>query len=243
MCQTRLASCNNAQIDFENHSLVVSIRPTGTPGVVLLFEPESAMPSALMNATYLTALRTAAGSAAAFSALSKEIETSSTPTDETPKSIVVFGAGLQAELHILCFCAIQAFETIYISNRTFENAETLATRLRLDPRIGETKLVAISPSQIVESIQKSRVIITTTPSREALFDGHCVASGTFIAAVGSFSPEMKELDSATMSRSRIVADNPEEVLRTSGECSDRLKYILLSFSLIIFHCRRFRGPE
>ena len=62
---------------------MVSVRPTGTPGVVMLFEPgmfpmidrfrsgnddlicppEIAMPTALMNATYLTALRTAAGSA------------------------------------------------------------------------------------------------------------------------------------------------------------------------------------
>ena len=76
------------------------------------------MPTALMNATYLTALRTAAGSAVGerlfFLWNGKEWSFSNHfilafdfLADSEEKSLVVFGAGLQAELHIYCFCSVR----------------------------------------------------------------------------------------------------------------------------------------
>lgn len=190
---------------------VVSVRPSGTPGIVMLFEPDTAMPSALMNATYLTGLRTAAGSAVAFDMLGPQAD---------GMQMTVFGAGLQAELHIRCFCAVRSFRRVAIVNRTHAKAEQLADALRSDPQLQGVLFEAVPPERVAENLQQSSTVVTATPSREALFDSAHLRSGTFVAAVGSFTPEMRELDAGLMSRSRIVADNPEEVLRTSGDFVD-----------------------
>ena len=95
---------------------VVSVRPANTdrglptvPATIMTFDEHTGMATAVMNATYLTGLRTAAGSAAATRAVFRyraaAAESLGTP-HASPQSLCVLGAGLQAELHIRAIFAV-----------------------------------------------------------------------------------------------------------------------------------------
>lgn len=138
---------------------VVSVRPNNAniglptvPGTIMTFDEKTAAPAAVMAATYLTALRTAAGSAAATRALLKQRP----PPGGDPTSLAVFGAGLQGELHILALktilprecessmstvlsrpiyldcvlgCHLPGINTIHIINRSAPRIERLVAKL------------------------------------------------------------------------------------------------------------------
>ncbi len=189
---------------------VVSVRGGGVPAVTLLCDTHTGLPTALMNATYLTALRTAAGSALACRLLCE---------DKTGLTMTVFGAGLQAEMHARVMSTVRRFNRVVIVNRTVEKAELLAKKLRdvLENGVA-VESVALGDSESVNScVANSQCIVTATDAKCALFDGSFVRCGTFFAAVGSYSLTMRELDDVVIRRSTIVADDPAEVLRTSGD--------------------------
>lgn len=114
----------------QNHSL-----PT-IPAQVLLVDPETSQPLVLMDATYLTLLRTAAGSGVATRFLARK----------DIKKLVIFGAGNQAQSHLevnysSAATYLQAMLTerpsiqeVVILNRTHEKALKLVQELKADPR-------------------------------------------------------------------------------------------------------------
>jgi ornithine cyclodeaminase/alanine dehydrogenase-like protein (mu-crystallin family) len=189
---------------------VVSVRSGSVPGVIMLFDSASGLPSALMNATYLTALRTAAGSAVACDLLCERRE---------KMTLTVFGSGLQAEMHVLTFASVRSFTRVNIVNRSAENGQRLAEKIRSE--LGDkvaVEVVALSESaKVRQCVAQSHCVVTATNSKEALFDGAALQRGTFVAAVGSYTTQMRELDDTLIRRATIVADDPAEVLRTSGD--------------------------
>ena len=189
---------------------VVSVRSTGVPGVLLLFDPVSGHPSALMSATHLTGLRTAAGSALAASLLAPP----------RPSHLTVFGAGLQAELHAAALLSVlPTIDSISLVGRSPAPLEALVARLRaFFPASVRVASVASSDAKgVSDAVAMADVVVTATPSREALFDGRLLKRGVLVCAVGSFSPTMRELDAACMERATCAADDPTAVMRTAGE--------------------------
>jgi len=212
---------------------VVSVRETGTPATILLFDTVSGTPTALMNATYLTALRTAAGSAVAL-----ELATDS----KASHTLTVFGAGLQAELHIRCFAAIRRLGAVHLVNRNVSRAETLASRLRNDEALkGVSIVVAASSDDVPAALQKSSLVVTATGATNSLFDGRLLQPKTFVAAVGSFQPHMRELDETVLKRAFSIADTPDGVRKTTGEFAD--EDIAIGASLGELVCGEKKIPE
>ena len=179
---------------------VVAAYSSGTPGVILLLDTQTGLPRALFCATYLTALRTAAGSAVAADILGgKEASTAT-----------IFGAGLQAELHILCLRVVRpSIKRFFVINRRYERAQILAGKL--------SNVWAKERTDAKACVEQSDIIVTATPSQEPLFDGSWIKPGTFIAAIGSYTRQMRELDSYTVQHAKIIADTPDEAYETSGD--------------------------
>jgi ornithine cyclodeaminase/alanine dehydrogenase-like protein (mu-crystallin family) len=67
------------------------------------------------------------------------------------------------------------------------------------------------------AIAEADVICTATTSSTPVFDGKELKSGTHINAVGSFTPEMQELDAETVKKSRVVVDAIEAALDEAGD--------------------------
>ena len=146
---------------------VVSVRDGAVPGLILLFDAVSGLPTALMSATFLTGLRTAAGSAVALDLLANK---------EATKTLTVFGAGLQAELHAECFAhVLKRLSQIFIVNRSQEKASLLAEKLRAKLKISVSVVDSSNSAAVEAAVSQSQCIVTATTSNKALFNGKCIA--------------------------------------------------------------------
>ena len=146
---------------------------------------ETGLPVCMMDATYLTALRTAAGSAVATDVLASK----------DAKVLVVFGSGWQAEFHIEMMLAVRKITTVYIINRTKENAEKLAEGSCIVSYIHSAAirsrhngLDVLVNYPLEEVIPQADIIVTATNSHTPLFSGELLPKNkrVHINAVGSY---------------------------------------------------------
>eukprot|EP01127_Copromyxa_protea_P005772 TRINITY_DN15630_c0_g1_i1.p1 TRINITY_DN15630_c0_g1~~TRINITY_DN15630_c0_g1_i1.p1 ORF type:complete len:337 (-),score=65.84 TRINITY_DN15630_c0_g1_i1:48-1058(-) len=193
---------------------LVSIRPNNPknhnlptiPAQVLLVHPETSQPMVLMDATYLTLLRTAAGSGVATRLMARpDIE-----------KLVVFGAGNQALSHIEAMITERpTIKTIVILNRSHENAEKFVASLKADPKY---KHLNISASQnSTEALKGALLIVTCTGSHEPLFNGDDVENGAHLNLIGSHFPHAREVDSKLIKKSKVVIDETNGAFAEAGD--------------------------
>jgi ornithine cyclodeaminase/alanine dehydrogenase-like protein (mu-crystallin family) len=185
---------------------LVSIAPAnperGLPriqGVVVLFDPVSLTPLALIDGAALTTLRTPAVSALAVRHVAAA----------DARRLVVFGSGPQADGHIAAMLAVRSIEDVVIVGRDTGKAEALAERW---VRPG----LAVRAGSAAEVADADLVVCATT-AREPLFDGGLVRPGACVVAVGSHEPTARELDTALVQRSRIVVEDVTTALREAGD--------------------------
>jgi ornithine cyclodeaminase/alanine dehydrogenase-like protein (mu-crystallin family) len=149
-----------------------------------------------------------------------------------PCTLVVFGAGKQIEAHIdLHLAAFPSIMICIIVNRTI-NHRVLALFARLRPRYtdSEIRFSAITPTGEIfgttgdhnltfkESVHSADIICTATSSTAALFPSDWVRNGTHINLIGSFAPDMCEVDSDLIHRaSRVVVDSRDACSIEAGE--------------------------
>jgi len=182
---------------------VVSVRPeSGVPAATLLMDSLSGLPSALMSSTYLTGLRTAAGSVAcmkALAALWKPLFFLGGPKRESEKDsicrLLIFGAGLQAELHAVCMVkTFPLISSVVLCNRSSQRAHRLQEALSSRPEFLGVSVSVVEHTDslnLQQALSSSRFVVTSTPSEAPLFDGRHLSPGTFIAAIGSYTPQMR----------------------------------------------------
>ena len=164
-------------------------------------------------ATYLTATRTAAGSALATEmALSNHDKIKDL-------TLVVFGAGLQAEMHIKCIKFVVNINKVIIVNRTIERAEKLkelilneqpAQDAETKGLISDISVVLLSDEKEVQNaVSSADVIATTTNTCTPLFRGKLPKPGCHINGVGSYTPNMEEVDDDLIKRCEVLIDTKE----------------------------------
>jgi len=189
---------------------VVSVRANNpaqglpmVPATILSLNAATGQVQGVVAATYLTAARTAAGSALSTVLLQDHIQ-----------RVTVFGAGLQARMHIQALYAAlheQPIPHVTIVNRTLINAQALADQIRDEHQWATTtSAVALDDSLgVAEALSKTQVIYTTTNTMTPLFDASCVAPGTHIAGVGSYTPQMQEVSARMVDQCRVLMDTPD----------------------------------
>ncbi|KAI9451822.1 NAD-P-binding protein [Lactarius psammicola] len=179
----------------------------GIPASTLVLDEKTGATKALVNARSLTALRTAAGSVLATVLLH--------PPATTTKfqHLVAFGAGLQIRSHIQQLLATYpSIVHITIVNRTLNDRLTaLLGDLRLE--YPKATFVALSSSSndderraplIEAAVRQADCICCATSSTGPLFPSEWVRPGTHIILVGSYKPEMAEVDTALIRRARVI---------------------------------------
>lgn len=173
--------------------------------IVSLVDPETGQPLALMDGTYLTALRTGAVSGAAADLLAR------------PESRVLaaIGAGAQGITQIAAVCAVRPIERVIAVDVNAPALERLRQQLRNDwPEI-ESRLETTTDAGA--AVREADVICTATTSRTPVFRDEDVRPGTHISAVGAYTPEMQELPAETVARATVVVDAVEAALAEAGD--------------------------
>jgi ornithine cyclodeaminase/alanine dehydrogenase-like protein (mu-crystallin family) len=179
------------------------------PAIVLMLDAATGQPRALVDGTYLTALRTGAASGLATDLLARL----------DARVVAIFGAGGQAAHQLEAICAVRPIERVWIVNRTRAHAERLAEQVRAWPpalRPREARVAGLG-DEARAAVEGADVIATATSAREPLFPGAWVQSGTHVNAIGAFTPDARELPADLVARARIVVDQRVAALAGAGD--------------------------
>ena len=170
--------------------------------LVVVVDATTGAPLAVMDGTYLTALRTGAASGAATDLLARQ----------DARTVAIFGAGAQGRTQLEAVCAARSIEEAWVYDALEEQAETYAAemseRLALPVRVAETAS---------EAARQADVICTATTSCTPVFDDGDVRPGTHINGVGAYTPQMQEVPAETVLRARVVIDHHEASLAEAGD--------------------------
>jgi ornithine cyclodeaminase len=171
-------------------------------GVVMLFDAKTGKPLMLFDALEITAIRTAAASAVATKLLSRK----------DSSTLAIIGSGEQAKRHIESIMLIREIKQINISSRKEENAK------KLGEQASEQYNIPVKVfTDVKEAVANADIICTVTASKEPVIKDEWIANGTHINAVGSSTPMARELDTATILRSKLFADCYESIYKEAGD--------------------------
>ncbi|MGI9284507.1 MAG: ornithine cyclodeaminase family protein [Pseudomonadales bacterium] len=170
-------------------------------GVYVLFDAANGEPKLLLDAKVLTTMRTAAASALASTFLSR-------PDSRT---LLMIGTGALAPQLIRAHAAVRPIELVYLWGRERAKAESLADML------GEERFSVVPVESVSERIAAADIVSCATLSSEPLIDGKVLVPGQHVDLVGSFQPDMREADDATISRCSVFVDHYEGALTETGD--------------------------
>src|SRR5690349_30764 len=173
-------------------------------GLVTLFDGETGVPTAILDASAITAVRTAAVTAVATGALAR-------PDAAT---LAVLGAGTQARAHLRALAGVRAFERVRVYAPTTAHAEDVAAEASTAGLAGVSVTVAASAQ---EALRDADVVVTVTNAREPVLRREWLKPGAHLNAVGASSPQNREIDTATVAASALFCDSRESLQNEAGE--------------------------
>lgn len=170
--------------------------------IVVLNDPRTGAPLAIMDGAYLTAVRTGAVSGVATKYLA----------NPDSKTVGMMGAGVQARTQLWAVSEVIKIENVKIYD-TIENSaksfvRDMSKKFDFDIQIVNTPR---------EAVENSDVIITSSTSKNPVLDGNWLKEGAHINAIGSHTPDAREIDDITIKNSKIVVDSKEAILKECGD--------------------------
>ncbi len=176
-------------------------------GVIVLHDGKTGEPTVIMDGNLPTAIKTGAATGAATDALARK----------DVRSVGLIGAGYQAVWQLEAVCEVRPqIREILVFDIDQERARAFAKRMRAFLSRFHVRIIQIESSE--EAVRERDIIVTVTTSTIPVFDGNWLREGTHINAVGSFTPEMQELDETTIIRAeKIVTDVREDALEMVGD--------------------------
>lgn len=171
-------------------------------GSVMLFSAETGELIALMNASAITAIRTAGVSGVATELLARE----------DVSELAIIGSGVQARAHIEAMACVRPIKRARVASFRFENSRKFADEL------GPRYLFPIEPVESVEAaVRGADVIVTATTAAEPILKREWISPGAHLNVVGSSISTTREVDSATMAAAGLFVDRRESTINEGGD--------------------------
>ena len=161
---------------------------------ILLNDPQTGAPLAVMDGRLITEMRTAAVSAAATKLLAQP----------NAKILAILGSGVQARSHAEALRLVRQFEEIRVWSPNKSHAEQFAKEIGAKAMSAEA------------AVRDADVVVTATSSRMSILRGAWLRPGCHVNAVGACRPDWRELDDDAM-RNVIFIDSREAALKESGD--------------------------
>lgn len=180
-------------------------RERGIPvihALVVLLDPTSGAPRAVLDGEWLTALRTGAATGVAAELL----------TPAGVEVLGVIGAGPQARTQIEAVAAVRTLREVRICSRGGASARALARELSEG---GMTGVRAVSTPG--EATRGAQIVVTATDSLDPVLDEGALEPRVLISAVGGYRRDMQEVPTSVVARARVVVDQVEAALREAGD--------------------------
>jgi ornithine cyclodeaminase len=173
-------------------------------GIVLLSGSVTGEPLAVLNASALTEIRTAAVSAVATDLLAS-------PDADV---LAIIGTGVQARAHLLAITATRRLAQVRIAGRHPDQAARFAADLAPFLPAG-TELLACA--DVPEAVRAAGIVVTATSATQPVVRREWLSPGTHLNAVGACLPDARELDTATVADSAFFCDSRDSVIAEAGD--------------------------
>ena len=170
-------------------------------GIVTLFDGEIGVPTAILDASAITEVRTAAVTAVATRLFARE----------DARVLAILGAGVQAKAHLDSLLGVRQFDRIRVYAPTEAHARRLVARA---PAGGPPVTVSASAQ---DAVRGADVVVTSTSSREPVLSREWLAPGAHVNAVGASTPAAREIDVETVAASALFCDSRESLRNEAGE--------------------------
>ena len=154
-------------------------------GLIALFDRETGAPLAIMDATLVTAVRTAGASMLSVDAMARPGR----------KIATVIGGGVQAREHVRLLGAMDGIEEIHVVARRADVAQSIAN---------DSALAKVA-TDLEAAVRSSDIVCLTTSSPTAVIDAGWVKAGAHVTSVG-FAPPGSELPLALIERARVCVE-------------------------------------
>ncbi len=171
-------------------------------GVVLLFEATHGALTAILDASSVTAIRTAAVSGVATRALA----------NPDAGDLAILGSGVQAVTHLDAMAAVRTLRRVRVYSR---NAANVARFIK--DTAGRHGVTAEAVDSVEAALLGADLICTVTSARQPIVERRWVADGAHLNVVGASLPGAREIDSDTVAVARLYADRRESLLNESGD--------------------------
>jgi len=182
----------------------------GHQSVILLYDPATGVPLAVMDGNYLTVVRTGAVGAIATKYLARA----------DSRIVAVVGCGVQGRIQLDALRQVLNIEQVRCCGRTAESTRAFAAHCA---RIG---VDAAPCGSVREAVQKADVVVTATPSFQPVVENAWVHAGVHINAIGADTEGKHEIDQHILGRAKVVVDSWPQALKL-GECQHAVRDGLL----------------
>lgn len=176
------------------------------PAKMVLLDGETGEVCCIMDGTYLTQLRTGAASGAATDVLA----------NKDARTAILFGTGGQAAAQLEAILTVRKLESVKVVDINLERAREFADKMQDVLQSYGARIEACDSSSC--PVADADIITAVTTSKKPVFDGTKVKQGAHINGVGSYTPEMQELDEYLVRRAdKVFVDSREAVLSEAGD--------------------------
>ena len=208
---------------------IVSVYPkniekglTSVPATMVLVNDETGEVCSLMDGTFLTRIRTGAVSGAATDILSRK----------DSKVFALFGTGGQAEAQLEAVLNVRNIELVKVYDLSEERRNNFVKKMT--ESFGEkfsVKIVAANSSD--EAIADADIITVVTTSKRPVFNAALVKKGAHVNGVGSYTPDMQEVDENLVCNSKVYVDTKNGVFNESGDLIIPVNKGIFSFDQVV----------
>jgi ornithine cyclodeaminase len=185
-----------------------------------LYSAETGEIKVSMGANYLTALKTGAASAVATDFLARE----------DSQVLAIIGTGVQAKHQLTGIQAVRVLREVRLFDKDIGKADVFA---KMVEKMKYKDLRVMVTETVAECVNGADILVTATTSSSPVLSARDIGEGTHINAVGSFTPDMQELDSETVLRAdKIVTDQLDQTWAVAGDLLVPFKEGLISESAV-----------
>ncbi|KTD51198.1 ornithine cyclodeaminase family protein [Legionella quateirensis] len=185
-------------------------------GALLVMNEQTGEPQAIMEAGYLTALRTGAVCGLATQYLARP----------DARHVAIIGSGVQAMTQLEAVSCVRTIKRVSIWSRNFENALSFAQKIK-------SRFEVTCYEQLQDAVSEADIICTATSSTEPLLYWSHLKKQVHINAVGSHTPEMREIANDVLANSIVIVDQMDAALKEAGEVVFALQEDCIQLSDIV----------
>jgi ornithine cyclodeaminase len=169
---------------------------------ILLLDPANGALLAVLDGRLVTEMRTAAVTAVSVDLLARK----------SARRLAILGSGVQARSHLRAVALVRAPASVRVWSRTAAHAERFVRDMA-----GTVACPVSTAATVRDAMREADIVVAVTSAREPIVEAAWLEPGMHLCAVGSSTPDMRELDAAAVARCRVFVDSRASAAAEAGD--------------------------